>query len=219
MRIRFGAFTLDIETRQLTRESVVIHLAPKAFELLVTLISSRPKALSKADLQQCLWPDTFVAEANVSNLVAELRHVLGDMRRNPTWIRTVHGFGYAFCGEAVALAAPPKSVLGGPRCWLEWGAQRFLLAPGEHVIGRDPDVEIRLDASTVSRRHAKVTVASGDTWLEDFGSKNGTQRGGERVAAPVQLLDGDVIHIGSVVLTFHLAEPVVSTDTLVGAMP
>ena len=76
---------------------------------------------------------------------------------------------------------------------------------GEHVIGRDPDVEVRLDASTVSRRHARLVVTAEGTVLEDFGSKNGTFRGGERVTSPVQLADGDAIRIGSLLVTFHCA--------------
>ena len=76
MKIRFGVFTLDLDTRLLTRNNREIHLAPKAFELLATLALDRPKVLSKAALQQRLWPDTFVAEANLSNLVAEIREAL-----------------------------------------------------------------------------------------------------------------------------------------------
>ena len=83
MRIRFGPFTLDLDTRQLTRDSREIHLAPKAFELLATLVLDRPKVLSKAVLQERLWPETFVAEANLSNLVAEIREALGDRRPRP----------------------------------------------------------------------------------------------------------------------------------------
>lgn len=70
MRIRFGPFTLDFERRQLTNAGEDIHLEPKAFELLSALVLERPKALSKAELQERLWPGTFVAEANLSNLVA-----------------------------------------------------------------------------------------------------------------------------------------------------
>jgi DNA-binding winged helix-turn-helix (wHTH) protein len=103
--IRFGSFTLDLDTRQLTRDRQVIHLSPKAFQLLATLTLERPKVLSKSELQQRLWPDTFVAEANLSNLVAEIRKALGDSGRSPSWIRTVHGLGYAFCGETIAVLA------------------------------------------------------------------------------------------------------------------
>ena len=81
MKIQFGPFTLDSGTRQLTRDGGAIHLTPKAFELLETLALERPKVLSKTALQERLWPDTFVAEANLSNLVAEVRAALDDRAR------------------------------------------------------------------------------------------------------------------------------------------
>ena len=83
MTIRFGAFTLDFETRQLIQDGRAVHLEPKAFDLLAALVLDRPKALSKADLQERLWPGTFVSEANLSNLVAEVRAALGDPARAP----------------------------------------------------------------------------------------------------------------------------------------
>ena len=109
MRIRFGPFTLDLESRQLTSAGREIHLEPKAFELLSALVLERPKVISKADLQERLWPGTFVAEANLSNLVAEIRAALGDPSRAPKFVRTAHGFGYAFCGEAVPLTDPGEA--------------------------------------------------------------------------------------------------------------
>jgi DNA-binding winged helix-turn-helix (wHTH) protein len=214
LKICFGPFTLDLDTRQLTREHREIHLTPKAFDLLVTLASDRPKVLSKTALQERLWPDTFVAEANLSNLVAEIREALDDPSRTPAWVRTAHGFGYAFCGEAITLtAAREKTLLDQPTCWLEWGRRRFPLAIGEHVIGRDPDVAVRLDASTVSRRHARLVVTTDGAVLEDFGSKNGTVRGGERVIGAVQLADGDAIHLGSLLVTFHVRAALEATET------
>jgi pSer/pThr/pTyr-binding forkhead associated (FHA) protein len=74
-------------------------------------------------------------------------------------------------------------------------------------------VDIRLDASTVSRRHARLVVMAAGTVLEDFGSKNGTRLGSERVTSPVQLADGDAIHIGSLLVTFHVRVPQGSTET------
>ncbi len=213
MKIRFGAFTLDLDTRQLTRGSREIHLAPKAFELLGILVLDRPKVLSKAVLQQRLWPETYVAEANLSNLVAEIRGALGDRARAPLFVRTAHGFGYAFCANATTEPSAGEGGADQPLCWLEWGRRRFPLAAGEHVVGRDPDVEVRLDSSTVSRRHARLVVTSEGTLLEDFGSKNGTFRGSEPVTAAVRLADGDAIRIGSVLVTFRLRGLLGSTDT------
>lgn len=204
MRICFGPFTLDLDTRLLTRDSREIHLAPKAFDLLAALVLDRPKVLSKAALQERLWPATFVAEANLSNLVAEVRAALDDDARAPAFVRTAYGFGYAFCGEAVEAGATPAVDAS---CWLEWSGQRFPLSLGEHVIGRDPDVAIRLDQSTVSRRHARLVVTTEGTVLEAFASKNGTFRGSERVSEPVQLTDGDAIRVGSVLMVFHVRAP------------
>jgi len=213
VRIRFGPFSVDLDTRQLMHGSREIHLAPKAFELLTTLALERPKVLSKAVLQERLWPGTFVAEANLSNLVAEIREALGDRSRAPVFIRTVHGFGYAFCGDTIAVpTAQETAAPDQPSCWLEWGQRRFPLSAGEHVIGRDPDLEVRLDRSTVSRRHARLVVTAAGTVLEDFGSKNGTFRGSERVTSPVHLADGDAIRIGALLVTFHERGPE-STET------
>jgi len=211
VKIRFGPFTLDLDTRQLTKGRREIHLAPKAFELLGTLVQHRPKVLSKVVLLKRLWPKTFVAEANLSNLVAEIREALGDRARAPLFVRTAHGFGYAFCGEATTL--PSATGPDRPSCWLEWGTRRFPLSAGEHVVGRDPDVDVRLDASTVSRRHARVLVTAAGTLLEDLGSKNGTFLGSERITSPVQLTDGDSIRIGSVLVTFHVRAGLGSTET------
>lgn len=211
MSIRFGPFVLNLDTRQLTCEHVEVHLTPKAFELLATLVLERPRALSKSVLLERLWPQTFVAEANLSNLIAEIRRALGDAARSAKWIRTAHGFGYAFCGDAVA--EPIRTAFDRPSCWLEWGRRRFPLPVGEHVVGRDPDANVRLDASTVSRRHARLVVTSDGASLEDVGSKNGTRRGADRVTSPISLADGDAIHFGSLLLTFHVRTRMTTTDT------
>lgn len=207
MRIRFGPFTLNVETRQLRHETREIEVSAKAFDLLTLLVLNRPNVVSKADLQKGVWPDTFVAEANLSNLVAELRHALGDSRHQPAFIRTVHGFGYAFCGDASIDADRPA-------CWLECGRRRFPLTDGPHVIGRDPQVDITLDDNTVSRRHARIVVSGAATLLEDFGSKNGTFRGEERVTDAIALADGDEIRIGSVLVVFHVGAQD-ATETIV----
>jgi TolB-like protein/tetratricopeptide (TPR) repeat protein len=75
-------------------------------------VTNRPKALSKADLQDRLWPDTFVVEKNLSNLISEIRQVLGESPSESGFIRTVPRYGYAF-HEAIlgdpepSLARPP----------------------------------------------------------------------------------------------------------------
>ena len=202
MKIRFDVFTLDVETRQLLRGREEIRLSPKAFELLGILVAERPKVLSKNVLQERLWPRTFVAEANLSNLVAEVRHALGDQARAPRFVRTAHGFGYAFCAD-VTIERAGRSGTAQPSCWLEWGTKRFRLSEGTHTVGRDADVDVRLDHTTVSRRHARIVVTAEDARVEDLGSKNGTFVGGTRLTAPMPLADGDEVRFGSVRLNFR----------------
>jgi len=80
-------------------------------------------------------------------------------------------------------------------------------------------VQVRLDRSTVSRRHARLLITAEGAVLEDFVSKNGTFRGDERVMSPMALADGDTIRIGSVRLTFHVSFPFGPTETHEEAPP
>ena len=178
------------------------------------LAHARPKALSKKELHETLWPSTFVSEANLSNLVAEIRTALGDRARAPVFIRTVHRFGYAFCGDASTVVPQDhRPTADLPVCWLEWGRARFPLSVGVHMIGRDEDADIAIDASTVSRRHAHVIVTLDGVVLHDLGSKNGTFRGDQQVTSPTPLADGDALRIGTVLVTFHMRSPVGTTLT------
>ncbi len=111
----FGGFRLDEERRQLLRGDTPLPVEPKAFELLSLLVERQPRALSKAQIHGVLWAGTFVSESALAGLVADLRAALGDDARRPRFIRTVHGFGYAFCGEArddgQPLGAPAEPIL------------------------------------------------------------------------------------------------------------
>jgi len=214
MRLHFNPYVLDLESRQLLRGGEIVHLSPKAFDLLNILVSHRPKALSKNELQERLWPDTFVVEKNLANLIGEIRAAVGDDPSNPRFIRTVHRFGYAFREVDPATVMPPPPTRGGDiSVRLKWAGGRVILGEGEHVLGRDPDVEIFLNFPGVSRRHALLTVAKGRATIADLGSKNGTFVGEQRVDGSRPLGDGDIIGVGSVKLTLALLQTSSSTET------
>ena len=212
MQVRFGDFVLDTDTRELLHESRPVHLSPKAFQLLQLLVETRPRALSKDTLCKLLWPDTFVVEANLSNLVGDVRAALGDNPRQPKFVRTVHGFGYAFSQgpQPRGVASPRSSVLYR----LVWNGGRATFGEGEHVLGRDPALEVCLDSSSVSRRHARVQIADGIAVLEDLGSKNGTFVNGQRITTAVRLSDRDQISVGAVRLRFRIPSGQPSTETI-----
>jgi DNA-binding winged helix-turn-helix (wHTH) protein len=214
MQVGFGPYVLDQESRQLLRGDDVVHLSPKAFDLLSILVAHRPKALSKSELQNRLWPRTFVVEKNLVNLVSEIRDAIGDDPSNPRFIRTVHRFGYAFRGTVPRGEVDPSaSRVNEVSFRLKWMNSRVTLEEGEHVIGRDPDAEIFLNSGGVSRHHARIRISAGRATIEDLGSKNGTFVGDQRVEGLRSLGDGDIISVGAVKLTFRMVQTPSSTTT------
>jgi DNA-binding winged helix-turn-helix (wHTH) protein len=204
MRVAFGRFTFDTETRDLLDAGTRVHLSPKAFDLLNLLLARRPAVVSKREIHDQVWKDTFVSEANLSVVIAEIRQVIGDDSRQAGFIRTVHRIGYAFSGPAQDLASVrPPAGTEERLCWLVRNDRAFPLTLGENVAGRDPRCDVWVEASGVSRRHARLDVDTESTTIVDLESSNGTFVGGQRLTGPRRLQDGDVIELGAASLTFR----------------
>jgi DNA-binding winged helix-turn-helix (wHTH) protein len=210
----FGDFVLDLDARELRRGREPILLSPKAYQLLELLVGNSPKALSKSALQEQLWPDTFVVEKNLVNLIAEIREALGDDASRPRFVRTIHRFGYAFRDATQEPPARREPIHAADvRFRLVWAGGRAGLGDGEHVLGRDPELELFLDAPDVSRRHARIRIAGDEATIEDLESKNGTFVSERRLGPATRLADGDSIRIGSVRLTITAVRSPGSTET------
>jgi len=205
MRTRFNQFVLDSATRQLERDGRDVHLSPKAFDLLAILLVERPGVVTKEVLRDRLWSGTNVVDANLNNLVSEIRAALDDDPQQSRFVRTVHRVGYAFCGEA---ASEDDAAERSPVCWLAWSGRTIAVTVGESIIGRDPVSGIWIDAPGVSRRHARVRVTTngGDVTatIEDLGSTNGTFVDNARVTGPVALDEAQSIRMGDATLTFRM---------------
>lgn len=173
MRLQFDDLTIDTSSRQLWLSGAEVHLSPKAFDLLALIIDRRPQAVSKADLHARLWPNTFVTDSSLPSLISEIREAVGDRRRKPPLIRTVHGFGYAFQFREPG-SQDGTSVDGAPAGWLIGDAGEIALVAGDNVLGREGAGVILLKSSSVSRRHARLRIEAGGATVEDLGSKNGT---------------------------------------------
>jgi len=217
MRLRFGRFELDSETRELRRGKEPVHLSPKAYDLLLALAEDKPRAIAKRRLRDRLWPDTVVVDASLANLVGELRAALGETAREPRFVRTIPRFGYALRIDAElepASAHPPER---GLVYRLVWSGGRATLAAGEHVVGRDENATIRLDSASVSRRHAVIRIGEAGAVLEDLGSKNGTRVRGRRISGAVPLVDGDEFRLGAVPMRLRILKRVGTTETAASA--
>ena len=190
-----------------------VHLSPKAFELLLLLVRQRSRALSKQELQDALWPSTFVGETNLATLVAEIRRALDESAQGATIVRTVHRFGYRFMAAVTEAAASPF-VAERRHMYLATADRQFPLRDGATIIGRAGDAEVQIDAGGVSRHHARITVADGEARVEDLGSKNGTFVDGVAVVGSRVLADGSEIRVGPVALTFRIVPPTTATETM-----
>jgi DNA-binding winged helix-turn-helix (wHTH) protein len=207
MSLCFGDFELDQGRRQLLRSGRPVPLEPKAYELLSLLVERRPRALSRAQIRDVVWPGLFISESRLNQTVNDIRRALDDDARQPRFVRTARGFGYAFCGEARETKREtkdePPQVSSGVRPRLVLGDRVLLLRAGENLLGRDRDAAVCLDAESVSRHHARIVVEGSRVTLEDLGSKNGTRLNGERVEGTQELRDGDAIRLGAVQLLFR----------------
>jgi DNA-binding winged helix-turn-helix (wHTH) protein len=217
MRLRFGDCVFDADARQVIRAERPVAVSPKAFELLGLLISSRPNAISKAQIQDRLWPDVHVSAANLPNLVGELRAALGDQARQPSIIRTVPRFGYAFCSPARTEGPRGEQVRGQLDAvyTLVWGTREIALDPGDNLVGRGREALIWIDDASVSRRHARISIGPSGATIEDLGSKNGTYVGGRKLHKPSPLVHRDVVTIGPATLTLRVLRHSGSTRSAV----
>ena len=213
MRMKFGDFVLDRGTRQLWRGEEERHLGPKAFELLELLLDQRPNVVARERIRDRLWPGTFVAESTLATVVAEVRAALGESAKEPRFLRTVRGVGFAFCGEASESGSRPRAATGTAAYRLVVEDREVMLRPGENLLGRVEDGVIWLESPSVSRRHARIVVEGGQVILEDLGSKNGTFLRGQRISTPTPLADGDVFRLGRVNMTLRAVRPRRETRT------
>ena len=153
-----------------------------------------------------------MADTSLRRVITEIRAALGDDERRPRFIRTVRGFGYAFCGAAEEDEAR-RAAEGTAACRLEWGKREIPLREGENVLGRTDDAVAWIDSPRVSRRHARIVVSGGKATIEDLGSKNGTSVSGRRIDGPTPLEGGDQIELGPVLMTFRAFHATGATET------
>jgi Tol biopolymer transport system component/DNA-binding winged helix-turn-helix (wHTH) protein len=124
---QFGPFLIDIRERVLRRDGRPVPLTPKAFDVLVALVEQPGQLLSKQELLDKVWPDTFVEESNLAYNVFTLRKALGDPADSGHYIETVPRRGYRFTAPVV-----PVNGGNGPQPLPEDAAESLV---SEAVVG------------------------------------------------------------------------------------
>src|SRR5580693_3203157 len=95
----FGAFVLDTIQHALLKQGTPVPLTPKTYDTLLILVQNNGRMLSKEELMQALWPDSFVEESNLTQQVSMIRKALGESASEPRYIVTVPGCGYRFTAQ------------------------------------------------------------------------------------------------------------------------
>jgi hypothetical protein len=146
-------------------------------------------------------------DAAINTAVGKIRKALGDDADAPRFVETVVGKGYRF------VAAVQGSRGSGPIAGyaVMRGRQEFNLEPGENILGRDPGVSVFIDHPSVSRRHARILIGRDEAVLEDMKSRNGTFLDGRRLSDSAPLVQGAVIGLGPITLTFRVKATPAST--------
>lgn len=95
----FGDFRLDVAERLLLRGDERVHLSEKSFSTLAYLVQRYGRLVTKNELVEAVWPDSFVEENNLHKCIHAIRRGLGEKADGPVFIETVKKHGFRFIAE------------------------------------------------------------------------------------------------------------------------
>jgi DNA-binding winged helix-turn-helix (wHTH) protein len=225
--VRFGVFELDLRTGELRKRGARVHLQEQPFQLLAMLLERAGDLVTRDELRRRLWPDDVFVDFDIglNKAVAKLRTALGDSAESPHFVETLERRGYRFIAHVTAVDAGdrerPEALPGRtppparpPRLVRLVGDHRTVVLPeGLHQVGRESASAVWIDSTTVSRRHASITVTVGEVWIEDHGSRNGTFVNGTRVEGRRALAHGDEVRIGPACFVVSSPSDLAATET------
>jgi len=113
----FGDFRVDLRTMSLSKQGEIVQMEPKVFDVLRCLIEHRDRLLTKDELLDLAWRDTFVTPNALTRAVAQLRKALGDEAGDSRFIATVSKRGYRWIAPVAVIgpdAAPMAPVVPAP---------------------------------------------------------------------------------------------------------
>src|SRR5216684_494395 len=107
---RFGQFALDSRKRTVSRADSPVSLTPKAFDVLLFLVQNPNRLVTKEELLQAVWSDTFVEEGNLTQYIYHLRKALGDNPEDARLIVTIARKGYQFTADVTVAKAANTAI-------------------------------------------------------------------------------------------------------------
>lgn len=204
--IRFGPFEADLMSGELRKKGVRVAIQAQPFEILAALLERPGALITREELRVRIWPNEVFVDFDhgLNKAISKLREALGDDGSKPKFVETLPRRGYRFIAPASAQSMEAAGSVVVARLLHE--GKTISLSAGVHLIGRDESSAVCLASTTVSRRHARLTLAANAASIEDLHSKNGTRVKGRPIRGVTPLQDGDQIEVGSIAFTFLLSQ-------------
>src|SRR5215469_12804154 len=111
MITRFDDFELDTARFELRRGGSAVPIEPQVFALLRLLVENHERVVTKEEIIARVWDGRIVSDSAVSSRIKSARHALSDDGSSQRYIRTVHGVGFRFVGDASTATVQAASVL------------------------------------------------------------------------------------------------------------
>lgn len=141
----FDGFRVDVSERILFKENREVPLTPKVFDTLLVLLENSSHVLTKKELMQQVWPDSFVEENNLAQNISVLRKALGKAREGEDYIQTVPKRGYRFVADVTSSGGEEESMIVRERTRARIVVERSdeddaleSLLPGARIIDVSP---------------------------------------------------------------------------------
>lgn len=209
MVYQFGAYRLDPDRFELSRNGQVVATEPQVLKLLLHLVRHRDRMVPKDEIAEVVWSDRAVSDASISSRVRLARKALGDDGGRQEFIRTVHGVGFRFVALVIEDEVPTMAAADSPR-EAAHGRPSIAVLPLQ-AVGLAPERAVLADAvshdviQALSRLRWLAVIARGSTFrfrgLDPDVSQIGTALGvryalcglieahGTRLSATVELAD------------------------------
>jgi Tol biopolymer transport system component/DNA-binding winged helix-turn-helix (wHTH) protein len=154
-RLRFGVFELELQTGELRRSGVLLHMAPQPFKVLALLASRHGQLVTREEIRNEIWGrETFVDfEHGLNVAIKEIRVTLGDNAAAPRYVETLPRRGYRFLARV--------DVIAGRASALAEAASRsgFRFMPNAEADSAPVEAELELNGSPALRFPAATAVA------------------------------------------------------------
>ena len=158
-RYRFGSFTLDADERQLAKGDELLAVSPKALDVLLTLVRRAGRLVTKRDLLQAVWSDSFVEEGILAVHVSALRKVLDDRAEGRRSIETVPRSGYRFRSEVTRVVETNGTGVGASTALAPHPADSSLVVLPFANLTADADSDYFSDGLTDELIHRLARVS------------------------------------------------------------